>query len=150
MHDASLMTDAVRAALARPRPPRSVSVDRLALRRLMEALGERRPAPDPGEPAPIYALSLLEQSVDVVELPPGLEGSLVAGDEWELVRAPRVGEELSCHTRVLDAYERFGGRFGQSLYLRSEWTYTDAAGTVIATARRIILRFPRPRDGARE
>lgn len=140
--DESLITDAVRAAIARARPPRRVTIEPLALRRLMEALGERRPLRiESGEPAPLYALNLLQPDNEPLDLPSGLDGSLVVGDEWESIRPLRIGEPLTVESRVTDAYERFGGRFGQMLYLRYEWTYTAADGSTVALARRIMGHY---------
>jgi len=79
---------------------------------------------------------LLLPEDELLNLTPELPGSLVVGDEWEIHRPPRVAEPLTMQTQVTEAYERFGGRFGQMLYLRCEWTFLDASGERVATARR--------------
>ncbi|MGI8550789.1 MAG: hypothetical protein ACR2PL_08390 [Dehalococcoidia bacterium] len=135
--DESLLTDTVRAAIAREMPSRLVAIEPLALSRLMEALGDRRPIDlDPGSPAPAYALTLLQPENELLDLPPGLTGSLVTGDEWEVLRTLRVGETLSVRSRIAEAYERFSGRFGQMLYLRHEWTYVATDAAIVAYGRR--------------
>jgi len=75
------------------------------------------------------------------ELPAELEGGVLAGDEWDLLRPLRWEERISGTGSISDIYERFGGRHGQTLYVRYEWTFVDERGEVVARARRIMARF---------
>jgi hypothetical protein len=70
-----------------------------------------------------------------------LDAGILAGDEWERHRPLRWDERLTGVGRVADVYERFGGRHGQAVYMRYEWTFTDEAGEVVAVGRRILARY---------
>ena len=156
MNEESLLTDTVRALIGQTSAPRVVRIETLAVQRLMEALGDRRPLKlEPGAAAPIYALSLLQPDAEALALPIDLPGSLVAGDEWDVMLGsggPRIGEPLTVTSRIIDISERFSGRYGQMLYLRCEWSFSRADGSLVASARRITghYRSPapeEPRDG---
>lgn len=151
MNEESLLTERVRALIGQTSAPRVVRVEPLALQRLMEALGDRRPLDlEQGAEAPIYALSLLQPDTEALALPIDLPGSLVAGDEWEVrpgSGGPRIGEPLTVTSSIIDITERFSGRYGQMLYVRYEWRFARADGAAVATARRIIGYYRSPGKG---
>jgi N-terminal half of MaoC dehydratase len=137
----SLITDALRAAVGSETPPRTFVIDRQIARRLAEALDEDADAVAAGEHAPAFYIAAFETQMVPAVLPEPLQGGVLAGDEWDLLRPIRWDERITGSGRVAEIYERFGGRNGQTLYMRFEWTFTDDGGAVVARASRIMARW---------
>lgn len=144
--DRSLITPELQAAVGVRTEPRSFIVDRRTAMRLAEAVEEDPAVIAAGEFAPPFYIAAFEMEMTPESLTGGLEGGILAGDEWELLRPLRWGEQISATGNVADVYERFGGRFGQTLYLRYEWTFVDERGELVARASRIMARFDAEED----
>ena len=137
----SLITDAVRALIGTTAPPRTFVIERQVARRLAEALDEDPEAIAAGEFAPSFYVSAFEAQIAPTGIPGELESGILAGDEWEQFQPLRWEQRLTSVGRIADVYERFGGRHGQTLYLRYEWTFTDETGALVAIARRVLARY---------
>jgi len=137
----SLITDRLRAAIGTATEPRTFVVTKQVAARLAEALGEDPEAVTAAATAPPFYIAAFETQMPADELPVELAAAVLAGDECELRRPLRWGERISGRGRVADIYERFGGRHGQTLYLRYAWTFEDERGDVVATAHRIMVRY---------
>src|SRR5215207_7825553 len=70
----------------------------------------------------------------------GVAGEPVTVDVTPVV-VRRVGETLTAFNRLVDLSERFGSRLGQTLAVRHEWQFTDAAGETVAFARRSMAYY---------
>jgi hypothetical protein len=138
----SLITEEVRALVGVSSGSSSFTVERLTARRLAEALGEDVDAVAEAEAPPSYYVAAFETQMAGAGAAFDLTGGVLAGDEWEHRRPLRWGEQITGSGCVADVYERFGGRHGQTVYLRYEWTFTDAAGDVVSVGRRVLARFP--------
>lgn len=149
MPEASLLTAEVRALIGRATDPVTVTVSRKAVERAVELFGaSREGVPGAGERAPGYVLSALEPEPASLDLPNLMPDQLLIGNEWEFERPLVVGEELVLRTRIADISERLGGRFGYSLYIRSEVEVCDPAGELVARSFRTMMQYD-PRN-ARE
>jgi len=137
----SLITDDVRAMIGSEAAPRSLVIDPIVGRRLAEALGEAPDAIAAAEFAPAFYFSAFESFIPPTGITGELASGVLAGDEWEQFRPLRWGERIVSSGRIADIYERFGGRHGQTLYLRYEWRFTDERGELVAVSRRIFARY---------
>src|SRR5579883_2825954 len=146
----SLISDEVRALIGAEAAPRGFVVDRVVGRRLAEALGEDPEAIAGGEFAPSFYFSAYESFIPPTGIPGELASGVLAGDEWEQVRPLCWDEQIVSTGRIADIYERFGGRHGQTLYLRYEWRFTDERGELVAISRRIFARYATGGDGSDE
>src|SRR5215208_783352 len=134
--DESFITPELQSRIGVPGEPVTVDVTPVVVRRLRETLGCGDETHVP--PAVLW---VMDAGREVSPLP-GLPGEgLVTGDEWELRRAIRVGETLTAVNRLVDLSERFGSRLGQTLAVRHEWEFTDAAGETVAFARRSMAYY---------
>lgn len=66
--------------------------------------------------------------------PPGAKSIVNMGVEMEYWRSVRAGERLTATCKVADAYQRQGRRFGMMVFIRSEVTYRDERGGMVAKA----------------
>lgn len=137
----SLITDEMRALIGVSSGSSTFTIERLAARRLAEALDEDADAVAQAGAPPSYYVAAFETQMAAAGHAFDLTGGVLAGDEWEHRRPLRWDEQITGVGRVADVYERFGGRHGQTVYLRYEWTFTDAAGEVVAVGRRILARY---------
>lgn len=137
----SLISADVRAMIGAEAAPRSFVVDPVVGRRLAEALGEDPNAIAGAEFAPSFYFSAYESFIPPTGITGELASGVLAGDEWEQYRPLRWGEPIVSTGRIADIYERFGGRHGQTLYLRYEWRFTDEHGELVAVSRRIFARY---------
>ncbi len=137
----SLISDDVRAMIGSEAAPRVFVVDPVVGRRLAEALGEDPDAFNASEFAPSFYFSAYESFIPPTGIAGELASGVLAGDEWEQYRPLRWGERIVSTGRIADIYERFGGRHGQTLYLRYEWRFTDEQGMLVAVSRRIFARY---------
>lgn len=140
--DESLITAEIQGHVNRDAPPREVTITPELVRRVLETV-EEDDSRWTGGTAPPYILLAFETSLPLPE-PAAAPASLVTGDEWTLHRPLGVGERLTMVGRLASAHERFGGRFGHTLVLRSTWTFTDAAGAVAAEVGRSMIRYRPP------
>jgi hypothetical protein len=149
----SLLTPEVRALIGSARPPTSARVTLRAVNRAMDVyLGHHDHALGPGDPVPGYVLAAIEPETEIGALPSVLPDSLLISNEWQFERPLRLGEELTLTARLADISERFGGRFGYSLYFRSDVEFRDAAGTVVARSSRTMMQYDssEAREGAED
>lgn len=139
MEELSLITDELRSHIGVPGAERGLRITPELVRRVRETLAGGPVAGDDGVPPGL--LMALESDSAVPAVGPLPPNSLVTGDEWEWRRALRVGETLTGASRLVDAYERFGGRLGHALFLRYEWQFTDEDGAPAAFARRSMAYY---------
>jgi hypothetical protein len=140
--DQSLLTPEVRSLIGTASAPVTAEVTRRAVNRAMDVyLGNHDRRFNPGDIVPGFALVALEPEGEPSELPPLMPDSILISNEMEFERPIRLGEVLTLRTRLADINERFGGRFGYSLYFRSEVEFADASGAVVARSARTMMQY---------
>lgn len=141
MPDASLLTDDIRALVGLESETAQVAVTPTVVRRALETYGARPREFFPGDVVPGYAVVALESESPHVEAPAVLPRSLLISNDFSFERPLRLGEQLTVRERIADISERLGGRFGYSMYVRTEHEFRDAAGTLVATASRTMMQY---------
>lgn len=143
MPDESLVTPQVRALVGTATQPVTVEVTRRAVDRAMDVyFGDHEPAsPAPGDIVSGFALVALEPDGEGMPLPNLMPDSILISNEMQFTRPIRLGEVLTIRSRLADVNERFGGRFGYSLYFRTEVEFTDPSGAIVATSARTMMQY---------
>lgn len=142
MPEESLLTPEVRALVGRPTGASSTRVTLRALNHAMDTyVGHHNHSLAPGDPVPGYVMAALEPETEMAPMPDLLPDSLLISNEWLFERPLRLDEELTMTGRLADISERPGGRFGYSLYFRSEVEFRDGAGTVVARSVRTMMQY---------
>jgi hydroxyacyl-ACP dehydratase HTD2-like protein with hotdog domain len=153
MPEASLLTEETRAHIGRTSEPVTARITRRMAQRAMDLyLGHHdRPLVE-GQPVPGVVLVALQAEGYVLETPDLMPNSVLISNEMQFERQLLLGEELIIQSRVADISERFGGRFGYSLYLRTEVDFTDAAGALAARTVQTLMYYDaaNARDGGDE
>jgi acyl dehydratase len=142
--DESLITPELEQIVGRDGPVREATVTDEVVRRVLETMQDDDPRWT-GDATPPYVLMAFGADLPLPETPRSPLG-LVSGDEWTLHRPIRVGERLTSVGRLVSVHERFGSRFGHNLVLRTTWTFTDAAGALVAEVGRSMIRYAPPDD----
>lgn len=142
MPEESLLTDEVRALIGQETPAAPARVTRRALHRAMDVyLGHHDESYQDGDDLPGWVIEAIDSESEPVATPLLLPQSLLISNEWAFERPLRLGEVLQATHRIANISERFGGRFGYSLDFRSEVTFRDAEGTVVARNSRNLMQY---------
>jgi hypothetical protein len=153
MADESLLTDEIRALIGTTSDSTSVRVTAAAVRRAGEVyFGAPADVPADGDPVPGVTIAGLETNTARLQVPDVLPNSVLISNEWQFERPLRMGEELEARTRLADISERFGGRFGYGIYVRTDVELLDTGGALIARSSSTLMQYdPRnARDGEAE
>jgi N-terminal half of MaoC dehydratase len=138
----SLLTDDVRAMIGKAGAPIAVVVDVKAVRHSQETfLGAVGVIPPAGERVPGYALAALGADTEMLGVPDLLPNSLLVSNEWSFERPILMGEALTAQARVADIAERFGGRFGYGVHVRTEVDFRDAEGALVAQSSTTLMYY---------
>ncbi len=111
-------------------------VERGAIRKFAEALGDPTPAFTRGEIAPPTFPTTLR--VPIPSLSIELARVLHGAEEYRYERPIRAGDRLRCKSRVSDVYER-EGRLGHMTFLVTETEGRDKSGALVFTARHTAI-----------
>lgn len=143
VQEESLLTPEVRAFIGRVAVPGAARVTPRALFRAAETYYGRpwEPVPAEGEPVPGIVIAALETEGSSLAVPDVMPNSLLISNEWQFERPLRMGEELQVQSRLADITERLGGRFGYSLYFRTEIEFRDATGEVVARSVNTMMQY---------
>lgn len=153
MIEQSLLTDEVRALIGRAGEPAPVRVSRRAAERAMDVYyGHHTRAVAADGTVKGVVLAALENESESVRYPDLLPDGLLISNEWEFSRPLRLDEELTVQSRIVDINERFGGRFGYSLYFRTDAEFRDSTGEIVARSVRTMMQYDAAsaRDGEDE
>ena len=152
--DESLITPAMEAAIGTEGEPRTVTIDKELVLRLMHALNEDDPdliaaveAEDTSYPIPTYALLTTSTSQRQLTVPDAPERALMAADAWEVKGDIHLGDTMTIVPRLADISERIGGRVGHSLFINHEWVYTNQDNVEVARVRRTVTHFKAQHTG---
>ncbi len=144
------VTDEVRKQIGTRSEPRVVEVERGAIRRFAEAIGDANPLFSDEAAArttrfggmiapPTFCRSLggaiPEIRIDMPEFR-GLDG----GSEWEYLEPIRPGDRITMVSRIADIQER-SGRLGPMVFITVEHSYTNHFGKLCALQRSTVIRY---------
>ncbi len=149
MIDESIITPAMQEAVDRSTPPETVEIERGAIVRFAEAVGDTNPLftgdrassgdGSGGTVAPPTFLRSLPGTVpplpDAETLPRVLDG----GSAWEYFEPVRPGDRITMVRRLESLTER-EGRLGKMLLGVYVVEYTNQDGKLVATQRSTIIR----------
>jgi acyl dehydratase len=130
--------------------PRTLEVERGAIRRFAEAVGDENPLFNNDRDArktrfggmiapPTFCRSLMAALPDVKLDMPGFRG-LDGGSEWEYFEPIRPGDRITVQSKIADIRES-AGRLGPMVFMTTETTYTNQHGQVCAIQRATGIRY---------
>lgn len=138
----SLLTDDIRAKIGMTGALTDVVVDASTVRRAQETfLGRVGEVPSVGERVPSYALAALGADTGMLAELDILPSSLLVSNEWTLERPVLLGEALTAQSRIADIAEKFGGRFGYGVHVRTEVDFRDADGELVAQSSTTLMYY---------
>jgi acyl dehydratase len=130
---------------------RTIEVERGAIQRFAEAIGDPNPAFNSESEArqahfggmiapPTFCRSLSaaipDVKLDMGESFRGLDG----GSDWEYFEPIRPGDRITVQTKIADLRES-AGRLGAMVFITTETSYTNQFGTVCAIQRSTAIRY---------
>ena len=130
---------------------RTIEVERGAIRRFAEAIGDPNPVYNSESDArhshfggmiapPTFCRSLSaaipDVKLDMGESFRGLDG----GSDWEYFEPIRPGDRITVQTKIADLRES-AGRLGPMVFITTETSYTNQFGTVCAIQRSTAIRY---------
>ena len=149
MPDRSIITPAMRETVGRTTPPKIVEVERGAIMRFAEAIGDTNPrfAGGPAEGrtpqgeivAPPTFLRSLPGTVPTLPDTEQLQRVLDGGSAWEYFEPVRPGDQITMVRRLESLNER-DGKLGKMLLAVYLVEYTNQSGKLVATQRSTIIR----------
>jgi acyl dehydratase len=146
-----VLTDALKQAiLARQTEPVTLAVERGAIRRFAEAIGDPNPLWTDEAQArrtryggvvapPTFLRSAARPILPVPELD-SLTRVLDGGSEWRYYEPVRPGDIITSVTRVVNLSQR-NLSIGPAVFLVAETTYTNQSQQVVATQRSTLIRY---------
>ncbi len=144
------VTEEVRKQIGNKAEPRTYEVERGAIRRFAEAIGDSNPLFNREEEArktrfggmiapPTFLRSMMAA---FPEIKIGLSGNrgLDGGSDWEYFEPIRVGDRITVQTRIADIRES-EGRLGPMVFMTIETSYTNQFGQLCALQRATGIRY---------
>jgi acyl dehydratase len=147
---AKYVTDEVLKQVGKAGEARTLDVERGAIRRFAEAIGDSNPLFNSESEArntrfggmiapPTFCRSLMAAIPDVkIDMPSyrGLDG----GSDWEYFEPIRPGDRITVQTKIADLRES-EGRLGTMVIITTETSYTNQYGKVCALQRSRGIRY---------
>lgn len=133
-----IITPTMREAVGRAGAPRTAAIERGAIARFAEAIGDPNPA-YPDVAPPTFLRSLGGAVLDLpgaAALPRVLDG----GSEWTYHVPVRPGDEITA-VPTLEALAEREGRMGAMLIATYATDYTNQRGELVATQRSTAIRL---------
>lgn len=138
----SLITDEHRATIGVKSEGHKVVVSGDDARRMRDLLGDTDPRYQDGTGiAPPYVLAAIDPGIPRHMMPRVLPGGLLTQMEWKFHRPFRIGEELILEHSVIDIRDRLGGRYGYSVIVMIQSSYTGKDGDLVAESLRTLTQF---------
>ena len=142
MTEESLLTEELRGLIGKTTTPGLGRITRKGVARATEVYyGKPLTGLNDGDIVPGVALAAIETEAEGFQTPNVMPNSVLVSNEWEFLRPLRMGEELSAQTRLADISERFGGRFGYSLYFRTDVEFRDSTGELVARSSNTLMQY---------
>lgn len=140
--ESSLISDEVRALIGTTSKPTTVRLTTHHVRKALYAVRGRRDIEvNDGDIAPVAALGTIDGDAEPLQSPTILPKFMIVSNEWTVERPIVVGETYTCVRRLADISERLGGRFGHSVYIRTDIEFTDATGALVARCGTQVMQF---------
>lgn len=138
MTNNQLISPAMEAVIGQAGEARTAAVERGAIVRFAEAIGDANPAyPDVAPPTFLRSVGLAIPTLpDQDKVPRVLDG----GSEWTYGVPVRPGDTISFAT-VLESLTERSGRMGAMLIATYRTEYTNQSGELAATQRNTIIRM---------
>ena len=142
------VTDEVKKLIGSQSQPRTFEIERGAIRRFAEAIGDPNPLFNEEQAArhtrfggmiapPTFMRSLGIEFLDVkVSASRGLDG----GSEWEYFEPIRPGDRISVVSKIADIREN-AGRLGAMVFITVETSYTNHYNQLCALQRSTVIRY---------
>lgn len=125
-----------RSLIGKESPEEVFEVEKGAIRKFAEAIGDPHPAFREGEIAPPTFPTTFRMGIPGASL--DLSRVLHGEQEYRYERPIRAGDRVVCKTRVVDVYER-EGRLGKMTFLITEMEGRDEAGRLVFTGRSTLI-----------
>jgi acyl dehydratase len=144
MADESSILEQHRSEIGKESPPRSEEVEKGAIRRFVNALGDHNPLYEDEEIAkkgryggiiapPLFVLTFGRQRRPQPDTRLG-RAMINAGTEYEFFQPIRPGDVITHTSKLVDVKERTG-RLGRMFISVTETTYVNQMGEMVAIAR---------------
>lgn len=144
------VTDEVRKQIGKTGEPRSYEVERGAIRRFAEAIGDPNPLFSNevearrtrfgGIVAPPTFYRSMMAGLPELKLEMSGNRGLDGGSEWEFFEPVRPGDRITVQTRIADIRES-DGRLGPMVFTTIETSYTNQHGQLCALQRATGIRY---------
>ncbi len=116
--------------------PATIEVERGAIRKFAEAIGDPNPAYRSGDVAPPTFPTTFRARLPNVDLP--IARLLHGGEEYVYERPIRAGDRLTCVERIVDTYVKTGNS-GTLNFLVTEQEGRDPDGNLVFRGRTILI-----------
>ena len=117
--------------------PRTFEVERGAIRKFAEAIGDPHPAFRAGEVAPPTFPTTFSMAMPMLKIDPA---RVLHGEEEYVYERPlRAGDQVTCVRRIVDVYERRGRRLGPLSFVVVETEGRDPHGALLYRARSTVI-----------
>jgi acyl dehydratase len=144
------VTDEVRKQIGKTAEPRTYEVERGAIRRFAEAIGDPNPLFNRELDAragrfggmiapPTFCRSMMASFPEIKIDMPGNRG-LDGGSDWEYFVPIRPGDRITVQTKIADIRES-DGRLGAMVFTTIETSYTNQFGQLCALQRATGIRY---------
>lgn len=144
------VTDEARKQIGKAGEARTIEIERGAIRRFAEAIGDPNPLFNDEKEArktrfggmiapPTFCRSLSAAIPDVKLDMPAYRG-LDGGSDWEYFEPIRPGDRITVQSKLADLRES-EGRLGPMVFITTETTYTNQYGVVCAIQRSTGIRY---------
>ncbi len=144
------VTDEVRKQIGKAAEPRTYEVERGAIRRFADAIGDSNPLYSNEVEArktrfggviapPTFYRSMMAAFPEVKIDIPGNRG-LDGGSDWEFFEPVRPGDRITVQSKIADIRES-EGRLGPMVFTTIETSYTNQLGQLCALQRSTGIRY---------
>jgi acyl dehydratase len=145
------VTEEAKKQIGKSGEARTIEVERGAIRRFAEAIGDTNPLFNSESEArytcfggmiapPTFGRSLSAAIPDVkLDMGDSFRG-LDGGSDWEYLEPIRPGDRITVQTKIADLRES-AGRLGPMVFITTETSYTNQFGQVCALQRSTAIRY---------
>jgi acyl dehydratase len=144
------VTEEARKQIGMVGEARTIEIERWAIRRFAEAIGDSSPLFNDEKEArktrfggmiapPTFGRALSAGPPDIKLDMPAFRG-LDGGSDWEYFQPIRPGDRITVQTRIADLRES-EGRLGPMVFITTETTYTNQYGEICAIQRSTGIRY---------
>ena len=155
MTQESAITPEMRAAIDVESEPLTHEVEKGAIIKFAEAIGDTNPIYNDevaarqsrygGMTAPPTFLRSMSAGPLKVDFRSPYSANLDGGSEWEYFEPVRPGDRITVTTKIADLYER-AGRLGNMMFLVRETNYVNQFGNTVATQRTTGISYQPPEE----